>query len=111
MLREGNAHSARDWKVLLEPIVVRYHGLNISKFFRVDPVFVSPFQRQPVRLQLFVLAYKCAVRRPNFRRRLALPRSIRHCRYVTFQLAEVAVPRQLFAAIPGWIQQLAPAPT
>ncbi len=36
---------------------------------------------------------------------------VRHSRYVIFQLAEVAVPRQLFAAILGRIQQLAPAPT
>ena len=36
---------------------------------------------------------------------------VRHSRYVISQLAEVAVPRQLFAAILGRIQQLAPAPT
>ena len=80
-----------------------------------------------MRLQLFALAYNLA----NFLRRLALPRSIRHwslttlqerlvkigakvvthSRYVIFQLAEVAVPRGLFAAILGRIQCLAPAPT
>ena len=80
-----------------------------------------------MRLQLFALAYNLA----SFLRRLALPRSIRHwslttlgeklvkigakvvrhSRYVIFQLADVAVPRQLFAAILGRIQQLAPAPT
>ena len=85
------------------------------------------FKDNVVRLQLFVLAYNLA----NFLRRLALPRSIRHwslttlreklvkigakvvrhSRYVIFQLAEVAVPRELFAAILGRIQQLAPAPT
>lgn len=42
MLREGNAHSARDWKVLLEPIALRYHGLNISKFSRADAAFADP---------------------------------------------------------------------
>ena len=36
---------------------------------------------------------------------------VRHSGYVIFQLADVAVPRQLFAAIFGRIQQLAPAPT
>ena len=36
---------------------------------------------------------------------------VRHSRYVIFQVAEVTVPRQLFAAILGRIQQLAPAPT
>ena len=31
---------------------------------------------------------------------------VRHARYVTFQLAEVAVPRELFAAILGRIERL-----
>jgi len=85
------------------------------------------FKDNAVRLQLFVLAYNLA----NSLRRLALPRSIRHwslttlkeklvkigakvvrhSRYVIFQLAEVAVPRELFAAILARIQRLAPAPT
>ena len=74
-----------------------------------------------------MLAYNLA----NFLRRLVLPRSIKHwslttlreklvkigakvvnhARYVIFQLAEVAVPRELFAVILGRIQQLALAPT
>ena len=73
------------------------------------------FADNQVRLQLFVLAYNLG----NFLRRLALPSSvkhwtlttlrdklikigakvIRHARYVAFQLAEVAVPRDLFGAI------------
>jgi Transposase DDE domain group 1 len=68
-----------------------------------------------VRLQLHALAYNLA----NFLRTLALPeevdhwslttlreklvkigaRIVRHGRYVVFQLAEVAVPRALFAEI------------
>src|SRR5262245_11450308 len=67
------------------------------------------------RLQLFALAYDLA----NFLRQLVLPKLIQgwtlttlreklvkigakvvsHARYIVFQLAEVAVPRQLFAAI------------
>jgi hypothetical protein len=248
MLREGNAHSARDWRVVLEPIVERYRRRKIDKFFRADAAFASPdiyrfleqeryeyairlpgnnvlyeavkdllrrpvgrppreprvfyhsfryqagswdtdrrvvakvewhqgelfprvgfivtnlrwwsknvvgfynrrgtaeqwikegknavrwtrlscrrFRDNAVRLQLFALAYNLA----NFLRRLALPQSIRHwslttlreklvkigakvakhSRYVIFQLAEVAVPRELFAAILARIQRLAPAPT
>ena len=73
------------------------------------------FKDNAARLQLFALAYNLA----NALRQLALPRSIRswtlttlreklvkigakvvtHAKYVVFQLAEVAVPRQLFAAI------------
>ena len=78
-------------------------------------------------MQLFALAYNLA----NFLRRLALPRDVkhwslttlreklikigakvtRHSKYVTFQLAEVAVTRNLFATILDRIEQLAlPSP-
>jgi len=80
------------------------------------------FQDNRVRLQLFALAYNLG----NFLRRLALPRPVkhwslttlreklikigakvvRHARYVTFQMAEVAVPRQLFRAILDRIRRL-----
>jgi hypothetical protein len=75
------------------------------------------FTDNEARLQLFALAYN----RANFLRQLVLPKPIqgwtlttlweklikigakvvRHSKYVVFQLAEVAVPRKLFAAILG----------
>ncbi|MCH9653202.1 MAG: transposase, partial [Planctomycetes bacterium] len=78
------------------------------------------------RLQLFALAYNLG----NFLRRLALPKPVRHwslttlreklikigakvtrhAKYVTFQLAEVAVTRSLFAAILDRIERLALPP-
>jgi hypothetical protein len=84
------------------------------------------FKDNATRLQLFALAYNLA----NALRQLALPRSIRswnlttlrdkvvkigakvvtHAQYVVFQLAEVAVPRQLFAQILGRIARRCPAP-
>jgi Transposase DDE domain group 1 len=77
-----------------------------------------------VRLQLHALAYNLA----NFLRTLALPeevehwslttlreklvkigaRIVRHGRYVVFQLAEVAVPHNLFAEILRRIERLRP---
>ncbi len=36
---------------------------------------------------------------------------VRHARYVVFQMAEVAVPRELFGAVLRRIRQLSPAPT
>src|SRR5512146_584563 len=80
------------------------------------------FKDNQVRLQLFALAYNLA----SFLRQLALPRPVRtwtlttlrerlikigakvvsHAKAVTFQLAEVAVPRALFAAILGRIGSL-----
>ena len=73
------------------------------------------FKDNQARLQLFTLAYNLG----NFLRRLALPRPVKHwslttlreklikigarvvqhARYVTFQMAEVAVSRERFAAI------------
>jgi hypothetical protein len=81
------------------------------------------FDSNQVRLQLFALAYNLG----NFLRRLALPPSVKHwtlttlrdklikigakmvhhARYVTFQLAEVAVPRRVYRAILDRIQRFA----
>jgi hypothetical protein len=83
------------------------------------------FRDNQVRLQLFALAYNLG----NFLRQLALPRSVKHwslttlreklikigarvvahAKYVTFQLAQVAVPRRLFAQILRRIDRLTPA--
>lgn len=82
------------------------------------------FRDNAVRLQLFSLAYNLG----NFMRTLALPddvshwslttlreklikigaKVVRHGRYITFQLAEVAVSRELFAQILGLIGRLRP---
>jgi hypothetical protein len=84
------------------------------------------FRNNEVRLQLHTLAYNIG----NFLRTLALPQEVehwslttlreklikigakvvRHGRYVTFQLAEVAVPRGLFREILRLIDGLRPAP-
>jgi hypothetical protein len=80
------------------------------------------FRDNQVRLQLFAPAYNLG----NFLRQLALPRpvrtwtlttlreklikigakAVRHAKAVTFQMAEVAVPRALFTAILGRIGRL-----
>ena len=84
------------------------------------------FEDNQVRLQLFVLAYNLG----NFLRRLALPTAVkhwslttmrdklvkigakivRHARYVTFQLAEVAVSRGLLRQILNRIKRLGVPP-
>jgi hypothetical protein len=98
-------------------------GKNAVKWTKLS---CRTFKDNQARLQLFALAYDLA----NFLRRLALPKSIqqwslttlreklvkigakvtRHSKYVTFQLAEVAVPRRLFAAILDRIGRLAMQP-
>jgi hypothetical protein len=84
------------------------------------------FEANQVRLQLHALAYNLS----NFLRRLALPPAVKHwtlttlrdklvkigskivyhARYVTFQLAEVAVPRGLYRAILDRIRHFANIP-
>jgi hypothetical protein len=98
-------------------------GKNAVKWTKLS---CRTFKYNQTRLQLFTLAYNMA----NFLRPLALPKSIRqwslttlreklvkigakatrHSKYVTFQLAEVAVPRQLFVAILERIGRLAMRP-
>src|SRR3954454_16292403 len=98
-------------------------GKNAIKWTRLS---CRRFKDNQARLPLFALAYNLG----NFLRQLALPRPVRtwtlttlreklikigakvvhHAKAVTFQLAEVAVPRVLFAAILGRIGRLRAAP-
>ncbi len=100
-------------------------GKNAIKWTRLS---CRKFRDNAVRLQLHALAYNLA----NFMRTLALPKEVEHWslitlreklvkigakvvshgRYVTFQLAEVAVPRSLFRKILSLIDDLRrrPAP-
>jgi hypothetical protein len=98
-------------------------GKNAVKWTRLS---CCSFAANAVRLQLHALAYNLA----NFMRTLALPeavahwsltslreklvkigaRIVTHARYVTFQVAEVAVPSQLFEEILRLIDGLRPRP-
>jgi hypothetical protein len=99
-------------------------GKNAVKWTRLS---CRRFKVNQARLQLFALGYNLG----NFLRRLALPRParswslttlrerlvkigakvVRYAKAVTFQLAEVAVPRELFAAILGRIGRLRATPS
>ena len=99
-------------------------GKNAIKWTRLS---CCSFAANAVRLQLHALAYNLA----NFMRTLALPAAVAqwsltslreklvkigakvvaHARYVTFQMAEVAVPRDMFAEILRLIAQLRAPPT
>jgi hypothetical protein len=98
-------------------------GKNAVKWTKLS---CRTFKDNQARLQLFALAYNLG----NFLRRLALPKPVRHwspmtlreklikigakvtrhAKCVTFQLAEVAVTRNLFAAILNRIARLAIPP-
>jgi len=98
-------------------------GKNAIKWTRLS---CCSFAANAVRLQLHALAYNLA----NFMRTLALPEAVKqwsltslreklvkigakvvsHGRYVIFQMAEVAVPRELFQEILRLIAELRPRP-
>ncbi len=99
-------------------------GKNAIRWTRLSCL---KFRNNAVRLQLHTLAYNLG----NFMRTLALPKQVEHWslttlreklvkigakmvshgRYVTFQLAEVAVPRKLFREILRRIDELRRRPT
>jgi len=98
-------------------------GKNAVKWTRLS---CCSFAANAVRLQLHALAYNLA----NFMRTLALPETVKqwsltslkeklikigakvvcHGRYVIFQMAEVAVPKELFQGILRLIDGLRPRP-
>jgi Transposase DDE domain group 1 len=98
-------------------------GKNAIKWTRLS---CRTFAANAVRLQLHALAYNLG----NFMRTLAMPKTVEtwsmtslreklikigakvvsHGRYVTFQMAEVAVPRQIFAEILSLIARLRAPP-
>jgi hypothetical protein len=41
-LRSGNVHSAHGWRNVLEPVVARYRGKRLRRFFRGDAAFALP---------------------------------------------------------------------
>ncbi len=118
-LRPGNLHSADGWEAVLKPVVARYRESGESIEWKValkgTRLSCRSFDANAVRHQLHALANNLG----NFLRTLAIPEAIAewslttlreklikigakvvsHGRYVAFQVAEVAIPRKLFAAI------------
>ena len=41
-MREGNVQSAKDWRAVLEPVVARYQGRNLRRYFRADAALANP---------------------------------------------------------------------
>src|SRR5271169_19741 len=42
LLRDGNVHSAKDWRAVLAPVVARYQDKNLRRYFRADAAFAQP---------------------------------------------------------------------
>ena len=96
MLRRGNHASAKFWRRVLLPVIERYRHLDIPNFLRrlALPQDVEHWSLTTLREKLVKIGAKVT----------------RHAKYVTFQLAEVAITRKLFAAILDRIERLALPP-
>lgn len=100
-LRPGNVHSADGWQDVLEPVVARYQGTAPNMLFRADAAFANPpvyefLETRQMREKLIKIGAKV----------------VSHGRYVAFQMAEVAVPRNVFTAVFKLIAALrSPPPT
>ena len=130
LLRNGNVYNSNDWKSVLEPIVERYRDENIIRYFRGDAAFANPNIYRFLEDEDYFYAIRLKGNIGNFLWRLALPKSIndwslrtmreklvkieakavKHSRYVTFQMAEVIVPKSLFHEILEKIHRLEPVP-
>jgi hypothetical protein len=60
LLRQGNVHSANDWRSVLEPVVTRYRGLEMPFYFRADAGFANPEVYEFVEAE----GYEYAIRLP-----------------------------------------------
>ena len=92
LLREGNVHSAKDWRQLLEPVVARYRGLDVDFLFRADAAFANP----EIYEYLEVETYGYAIRLPAndilmeqiahlLTRPVGRPGNAPHVRYADFE--------------------------
>jgi len=90
---------------LLEPIAARYRDLDIRRSFRGDAAFARPELYEYLEAE----GYLYAIPLTTLRERLVKigAKVVSHARYVIFQMAEVATPRRLFAAILERIRRLA----
>ena len=58
LLREGNVHSAHDWKSVLEPVVKRYRWRRVRRYFRADAAFSNPELYQYLEEKNFLYAIR-----------------------------------------------------
>ncbi len=94
-LRPGNVHSADGWRDVLEPVVARYRDKMTRRYRTLAfPDDVKHWSMTALRDRLMKIG----------------ARIVRHGRSITFQMAEVMVPRALFQKILAAIAALRPLP-
>jgi Transposase DDE domain group 1 len=68
LLRPGNAHSAADWGLVLEPVIARYRERGVDLYFRADAAFAKPeihdlLEREGIRYAIRLPANQVLLRR------------------------------------------------
>jgi hypothetical protein len=101
-LRCGNVHSADGWRALLEPVIARYRDSVKQLYFRGDAAFANPEMYE------ILEAEHAGYMREKLIKIGA--KVVSHGRYVTFQMAEMAVSQQMFADILSLIAWLRAPP-
>ena len=71
MLREGNVHSADNWRAVLEPVIARYREWPLDRYFRGDAAFAQPEIYEYLEHEKFEYAIRLPIN-------VALEREIEH---------------------------------
>ena len=121
-LRKGNVHSADGWKEVLASFIARYKGRDLMRFFRADAAFALPKLYEMLEAEGYFHTIRLkgnnvlqeiadwSLTSIQSRRVKIGARGVRHARAIPFQLAEVAVPRNIFGKILAAIRPLKPPP-
>ncbi len=96
----------------MEPIAARYERAGMRRYFRADAAFATPevYEYLEERGSLYAIrlpANEVLYKEVDF---LLTRPVVRHARRIIFQLAEVAVSREVFASLLERLNRLRPVP-
>ena len=118
LLREGNVHTAEDWRSVLEPVIERYRERLIKKFFRGDAGFAFPELYEFLEEEAFWYAIRLksnSLLKQHIEHLLTRPKieadGTPDVRYHDFeyQAASWNKPRRVVAKVTWFVDQLFPA--
>ena len=118
LLRKDNVHTADDWRSVLEPIIARYRGRQIKKYFRGDAGFATPERYEFLEEEAFVYTIRLkanALLKQHIEHLLIRPEvdvngkpDVRYHDF-EYQAASWKIPRRVVAKVTWFADQLFPA--
>ena len=91
LLRDGNVHSAEDWRGVLEPVSARYRNRYLLRYFRADAAFAQPELYQFLEAEGYEYAIRLPANEvlqreiePLLKRPVGRPSNTPHVRYADF---------------------------